>query len=75
MQIKLTIRELATVLAALRYWRIDVLEIESGGDLEMVRWGYHSGHPDVFKNETPLSAEDVDELCERLNLAERNPHA
>jgi hypothetical protein len=64
MQIKLTTRELATVLAALRYWQ---------GELEDT-----GGEPpidDYFVDQKPLMPDDIDELCERLNLAERNPNA
>ena len=62
MKIALSDRELATMLAALRYWQADVLEIE----------GAHKGEAH-FEDYEPLSSEDVDELCERLNC--RNPNA
>jgi hypothetical protein len=52
---KLTTRELATVLAALRYWQREGLAIDDhdiatdGGNLK------------------ELDAEEIDDLCERLN--------
>jgi hypothetical protein len=53
----LTDRELATVLAALRYWQQDLLANE--------------GEPPISEHfeggNTPLDAEEIDELCERLN--------
>lgn len=62
MQIKLSPRELATVLAALRYWQE---ELEPDGIPPIM---------DYFTDGTePLSIEDIDELCERLNC--KNPHA
>lgn len=57
---KLSNRELATVLAALRYWRQDLdadAEDEEG-------IGPISPH---FTEHQPLSVEQIDELCERLN--------
>ena len=50
----LTDRELATVLAALRRWQQDLAEND----------GPISAH---FADQTPLSVEEIDELCERLN--------
>jgi hypothetical protein len=47
-------RELATVLAALRYWQQDLAE----NDRPI------SEH---FESETPLTVEEIDMLCERLN--------
>jgi hypothetical protein len=57
MTVRLTGRELATVLAALRYWqqRLD----DSGGEAPVL---------DYFDDAvTPLTAEEIDWLCERLN--------
>lgn len=55
---RLTPRELATVLAALRYWQHLLLIREHTGPISA----------DHFDDEiTPLSADEVDDLCERLN--------
>jgi len=54
----LTSRELATVLAALRYWQRD---LESADEI------FDSG--DHFVDQLPLTAAEIDELCERLNCA------
>ena len=56
MPVQLTERELATVLAALRYWQQDLAENE----------GPISEH---FAEVTPLSVEEIDDLCERLNCS------
>ena len=55
MPIQLSDRELATVLAALRYWQQDLAEND----------GPISEH---FDEHTPLTVEEIDDLCERLNL-------
>jgi hypothetical protein len=53
----MTSRELATVLAALRYWQRN-----ADGSAE-------SPIADHFDSEvTPLTAAEIDSLCERLNL-------
>jgi hypothetical protein len=49
-------RELATVLAALRYWQNDL-------DDE----GITEGFADYFIEHTRLTAEEIDNLCEQLN--------
>ena len=57
---QLTERELATILAALRYWQ---------------RTLQKDGQPPVtehFTEATPLDEEEIDELCERLNLSAEN---
>ena len=54
MPVHLNERELATVLAALRYWQQDLAEND----------GPISEH---FADETPLTVEEIDALCERLN--------
>jgi hypothetical protein len=57
--IRLTDRELATVLAALRYWQRELDEC---------------GPPPIaepFDDAiTPLTADEIDDLCERLNTTE-----
>ncbi|MBM4072699.1 MAG: hypothetical protein FJ271_27800 [Planctomycetes bacterium] len=55
MMIQISDRELATVLAALRYWQQDLAEND----------GPISEH---FAEQTPLSVEEIDDLCERLNF-------
>jgi hypothetical protein len=60
----LTSRELATVLAALRYWQQDL--DQSGED----------GVPideEHFKDEEPLTSEQIDALCERINVKDIRP--
>ena len=49
-------RELATVLATLRYWQQDLAANEEGP--------ISTEH---FAEETPLTIEEIDDLCERLN--------
>ena len=57
MTVHLTRRELATVLAALRYWQQDLAENDEGPI-----------SPDHFDDKvTPLSVAEIDALCERLN--------
>lgn len=56
---KLSDKELATVLAALRYWQQDLANAQ--GDDE----GPISPH---FEDVEPLSAGEIDDLCERLNV-------
>jgi hypothetical protein len=56
MQIRLNQRELATILAALRYWRQDLAENEDGPI-----------SPEHFETETSLSVDEIDDLCQRLN--------
>jgi hypothetical protein len=58
MTVRLTERELATVLAALRYWQQDLAENDDGP--------ISAEH---FKGTiTPLNVEEIDALCEHLNL-------
>lgn len=58
--IQLTDAELATVLAALRYWQREGL--------------WSEGHEHVIASNdgevTPLDADAIDDLCERINQAE-----
>ncbi len=54
MSIAFTSRELATMLAALRYWQQDLANNE----------GPISEH---FADDTPLTVEEIDDLCERIN--------
>jgi hypothetical protein len=57
---KLSARELATVLAALRYWQQDLAASSKEEDGPI--------SPDHF-DETiaPLTVQEIDDLCERLN--------
>ena len=57
-------RELATVLAALRYWQQD-LEANDGPPI--------SG--EFFADCEPLTSEEIDSLCERLNMQSAEPLA
>ena len=50
--------ELATVLAALRYWQEEMLGQEA------------SCFPEHFRGLTPLTREEIDALAERLNVGE-----
>jgi len=52
----MTKRELATVLAALRYWQQD-LEASDAPPIS----------EEFFADCEPLTSEEIDELCERLN--------
>jgi hypothetical protein len=54
----LTDRELTTVLAALRYWQ---QELAASGGKPPIRDHFEDGA-------TPLTGEEIDDLCERLNL-------
>jgi hypothetical protein len=58
MQIELTDREVATLLAALRNWQTDSLNEDLAEAF--------SGH---FEEHEPLSDEEIDALCQRLNFA------
>ncbi len=56
-------RELATVLAALRYWQQQQKECEAT---------IVAAFPQ-FSEERPLSADEIDQLCERLNRSSESP--
>lgn len=59
-QVHLSGRDLATILAALRYWQQDLADNDAAGDGPI--------SPEHFDDDvTPLSVEEIDELCERLN--------
>jgi hypothetical protein len=58
MRVELTDREIATLLASLRNWQIDGLNEDLGDAF--------SGH---FEDHEPLSDDEIDALCERLNFA------
>ena len=61
MLIRVTDRELATLLAALRTWQGTVAEKHAQ---ELVS-------PSHFEDGiSPLTAEEIDELCERLNFSD-----
>lgn len=55
---KLTKRETATVLAALRNWQQDLQE---GGLIPKEDLPYH------FESDEPLKTEEIDALCEKIN--------
>lgn len=58
MTVHITPRDLATVLAALRYWQQDLAENDGAGPIS----------PDHFDDCEPLTVEEIDDLCERLNV-------
>jgi len=58
MQVELSDRDIATLLASLRNWQIDGLN-EDLADA-------YCGH---FEEHAPLSDDEIDELCERINFA------
>jgi hypothetical protein len=58
MQVELTDREVATLLAALRNWQTDSLNEDLAEAF--------SGH---FEDYDPLDDFEIDALCERLNFA------
>lgn len=62
MYLSISDREIATVLAALRHWQRTVIDPKF---TEMPEYGY-------FYQEPPLDADQIDELCERLNT--KGPH-
>jgi hypothetical protein len=61
---ELTDRELATVLAALRFWQD-----------EMGPHPHASGcYPEHFDGIEPLDAQEIDDLCDRLNTTQGVMH-
>ena len=54
---EISTRQLATILAALRYWQQDLAE----NGVDDIIDGEH------FKEEKPLSVNQIDHLCEYLN--------
>jgi hypothetical protein len=59
MTTQLSRRDLATILAALRSWQQDLAENGDGPIAEH------------FEDVSPLTVEEIDDLCERLNVEER----
>ena len=59
MQVEISEREVAQLLAALRNWQIDALNEDLAESF--------SGH---FEDYEPLADDEIEELCERLNFAE-----
>jgi len=57
MQVELSDREIAQLLAALRNWQTDSLNEDLADAF--------AGH---FEDHAPLSDEEIDGLCERLNF-------
>jgi hypothetical protein len=58
MPVRLSDRELATVLAALRYWQEDLAKNGDEGPIAVEHFD---------EANTPLTVEEIDDLCERLN--------
>lgn len=59
---KLTDRELATVLAALRNFQEDI-----GHYTDPDGWNVRNAFPEHFAEHEPLDHPEIDDLCERLN--------
>ena len=59
MQIELSDREAAQLLAALRNWQIDAINEDMVEEF--------AGH---FEDHAPLGDDEIDALCERLNFAD-----
>ena len=60
-------RELATVLAGLRYWQKMVPEAKSGFSSHYMR---RAVFPEHFRDVEPLLDAEIDALCERINCSE-----
>ncbi len=58
--LKLNERQVATLLAALRYWQNDLDDNSKMGE---------DGFAPHFENVAPLTSKEIDELCEHINLA------
>jgi predicted transcriptional regulator len=58
MQVELSDRDIAQLLAALRNWQTDALNEDLADAF--------AGH---FEDHEPLSDDEIDALCERLNFA------
>jgi hypothetical protein len=56
---KLSVRDYATMLAALRNWQ-DICSPEGGCDPRELQ-------PEYFEDAEPLTTAEIDELCERIN--------
>ena len=59
MQVELTDRDIAQLLAALRNWQTDALNEDLAEAF--------AGH---FEDHEPLSDDEIDTLCERLNFGD-----
>ena len=59
MQIDVTDREIAQLLAALRNWQTDALNEDLG-----------EAFASHFEDHEPLSDDEIESLCERLNFAD-----
>jgi hypothetical protein len=62
---KLTKRETATVLAALRNWQQDLQE---GGLVPKEDFPHH------FESDEPLNTKEIDDLCRRINFQGEGDH-
>jgi hypothetical protein len=58
MQVELSHRDIAQLLAALRNWQVDALNEDLAESF--------AGH---FEEHAPLDDDEIDALCERLNFA------
>jgi predicted transcriptional regulator len=59
MQVELSDREIAIILASLRNWQIDALNEDLAEAF--------AGH---FEDHEPLTDDEIDELCERINFGD-----
>jgi hypothetical protein len=59
MQVELSPRDVAQLLAALRNWQTDALNEDLGESF--------AGH---FEDHAPLTDDEIDDLCERLNFGD-----
>lgn len=59
-------RELATVLAALRFWQKEMIAMSGNKPENQEMWAKDT-MPEHFDPELPLAAIEIDALCERLN--------
>lgn len=57
----LTLRQLSTILAALRYWQAEIED----GDIPGSQYDIATNCDDF----EPLTADEIDDLCEELNCA------
>ena len=64
MQVELSSRELAQLLAALSTWQVDSLNEDLNAD--------YAGH---FEELVPLDDDEINALCERLNLVSEGADA
>lgn len=67
---RITLRELATVLAALRYWQSDLKLPDMFASKEFKE--IHFTIAQDGGTLEPLTVEEIDKLCERINMGEED---